>query len=457
MAADNDLSPYGFRDIWEAEGVGSTYDVDVHIFNDSLEKDGNYYYHLQRRKEAFPYKKLFDDFITKNEDLKSSKPWDQEEAFLNYLGRNKQKELPKFITSPVLFQEEESEDGKKGDSGNVETAGKFVKWVLTNFPSRRLMILGWSHGEGFSSQKIRPNTVAKAIENRMNNAVADANVKSKEGGFAFDYTSKTHMDVVAITDGIKEIIRHYRKGHEIDIVGSDACLNQEMEFVYQWKGLAEYFFGSSQLTQGKGFNYRLFLDWFTRNAKLSTDAIAKQIPILYEKSVNPRLKSSVYSSYQDPSATMTTLTVSELERVRANLDDLAGSLKKWLISPKEETDRIARSVELQKKMESVLNFSNISKDLFNFLQVIDVWAKDKGEEGKEIGKKVNATMDSLRQATLAKYIGPAYEKGLVNTSQGVAIWIPLDVDEYKKRLPEYQQSKFYKDSTWSSFIKTLYQ
>jgi hypothetical protein len=291
----------------------------------------------------------------------------------------------------------------------------------------------------------------------MNNAVADANVKSKEGGFAFDYTSKTHMDVVAITDGIKEIIRHYRKGHEIDIVGSDACLNQEMEFVYQWKGLAEYFFGSSQLTQGKGFNYRLFLDWFTRNAKLSTDAIAKQIPILYEKSVNPRLKSSVYSSYQDPSATMTTLTVSELERVRANLDDLAGSLKKWLISPKEETDRIARSVELQKKMESVLNFSNISKDLFNFLQVIDVWAKDKGEEGKEIGKKVNATMDSLRQATLAKYIGPAYEKGLVNTSQGVAIWIPLDVDEYKKRLPEYQQSKFYKDSTWSSFIKTLYQ
>lgn len=459
MAADNDLSPYGFRDIWEAEGVGSAYDVDVHVFNDSLEKDGNYYYHLIRRKEAFPYKKIFEDFLAKNESLKTSQPWDQEEAFLNYLGRNKQKDLPKFITSPVLFSEPESDDGKKGDSGNVESAGKFIKWVLTNYPSRRLMILGWSHGEGFSSQKIRPNTVAKAIENvkNGNNAFADANPKPKEGGFAFDYTSKTHMDVMDMSEGIKEIIRQYRKGHEIDIVGSDACLNQEIEFVYQWKGMAEYFFGSSQLTQGKGFNYRLFLDWFTRNAKLPTDEIAKQIPILYEKSVNPRIKSSVYSSYLDPSATMTTLTVSELDRVRDNINDLASSLTAWVNAPKDEADRIARGMELQKKIENVVNFSNISKDLYNFLQVIDTWAKDKGDDGKAISKKVNACMDSLRQATLAKYIGPAYAKGLVSTSKGVAIWIPLDSDEYKRRLPEYEQSRFYKKSEWATFLKTLYQ
>jgi len=52
MAADNDLSPYAERDIWEAEATGSSVDVDVVVLLDRAAQDGLHTLHIAKNTKS---------------------------------------------------------------------------------------------------------------------------------------------------------------------------------------------------------------------------------------------------------------------------------------------------------------------------------------------------------------------------------------------------------------------
>lgn len=440
MAADNDLSPYSFRDIWEMESVGSTSSFDIVVFQDSAKDDGLHYYHLARRQRPLDYQKMLRQFV-KREGLEKDDPKTQEEFFLEHEGKA-------LIQSP-----EARETLPEGDSGDPRVAGQFVRWALGRYPSERLAVIGWSHGQGFDA----------------GSKTAWRNQGGRQGGFAFDFTSKSHMAVTEMAEGLKDILNEMRGGHTVEIAGSDACLNQQVEFGFEWIGVADYVFGSSTIVQKKGFNYRMLLDYLVDHPATETRTLAEEIPVIYGRSVSEKGR-SVYSSYHDPNATMGTWATPALIPLKRNMNQLGESLQRWVMAPEKRGERAERVGVLRELISTVVRFGSVSYDLYNFLQSLEVWARAEREKDPAgpvfwdgLLKNIASTHSALTASVASSYIGKAYEKGLVRTSKGVAVWLPSDRAEFQEMYPKFLKAKFYASeekpgapTEWAKFVNLLY-
>lgn len=449
MAADNDLSPFSFRDLWEMEASGSHPSVDVIAFQDAGGDTGMKYFHIAKSSKAVDYHDALENFV-KKKGIGDQDPKEQEIAFLDEEGQ-------RLVSSPVVREMPE------GDSGNVKTMRAFLDWSLANYPSQRVMLLGWSHGQGFDAPANNAEIateVGRGWERRTSN-------DGRQGGFAFDSTPKrTHMAVTEMAKEVRASLDRFRgTGREMEILGSDACLNQQVEFGYEWLGVATYVFGSSTIVQKKGFNYRTLLEWWGSHPYNETQALAEKIPALYGGSVGAGAGRK-YSSYYDPFATMATWSVGALVPLRRGLEDLAAKLTAWINAGADDLEKLQRTEELRKEIGKSLRLGSISNDLFNLLQVFETWTKNKLEAGgaeetwSPLADEINNVRSVLNRSVLAKYIGKKYVSGLLRTSQGVAVWLPASERELKEMLPKFQKSRFYQgegaSSAWATLISHLF-
>lgn len=442
MAADNDLSPYAERDIWEAEAAGSTADVDVVVFLDRVQADGFHYLHIARNPDSKDYRPELRAFV-KERHLEHLPPQEQEEIYLRELGK-------KLSHSPEVRWE------KEGDSGQVETLTEFLSWAFQKYPSREVFFIGWSHGQGFDAPE------------------KEDLPKGKRGGFAFDDTARSHMAVTEVANELKKVLDHARGGHALDIAGSDACLNQQVEFGYEWRGLTRFLFGSSTIVQKKGLNYRRLLEEIDKSARKNekTLLLASRIPQIYGSSVTAGA-GRTYSSYYDPFAIFAVWDVPLLEPLKISLNEVGAALTQWIRSPDDINERISRLLEIHEIIIKTLRYGGISNDLANFLLRLNTWSREKMEgalhdEEKTFwqifrNKNVNPAISHLTSANLASFIGARYQQGLFRSSRAVGIWLPLNESESQEMLPKFKKSQFYTDpksedglSDWAHFVELLY-
>jgi len=368
--------------------------------------------------------------------------------------RQQLKELEAAFLKEVgeeLIQSPKVKTLPEGDSGDVKTAGEFLNWAIEQYPSRRIALIGWSHGEGFDAS---PD--AKI-----------GNQSGKQGGFAFDYHSKNHMRVTDMAKGTRILLKRLRSTPDenrrfatIDLLGSDACLNQQVEFAYEWRGVADYVFGSSTIVQSKGFNYRTFLKEFVDRPRFSNAHFGKRIPMIYKGSVTEG-SGHKYGSYYDPNGTMATWTMSEMIKLHRAMDDLGKELLVWINLAPDEIDRIDRQAEIRDLIRHSIRKGGISTDLTNFLQILEGWARENNHV--KIRKEVQSTRRVLSLSVLSYFVGKNYRKGLTVVSKGVAVWLPVHPQEYFQMFPKFKSSRFYKDlddptklSGWAKFVENLY-
>lgn len=433
MAADNSLSPYSYRDLWEMQAAGSSLEVDTVAFHDSANQDGFRYYHIAHRAHQHDYRLDLPAFVQAQE-LDEATPEQQEEAYLNAHG-------PELVVSPAV------ETLPEGNSASRESIAAFLQWALTHYPSRRVLFVGWSHGAGFA---------------------APAEEGAKRFRFAVDLAQHDYLPVSEVTSAVREAQAKYRGGTPFDVFGSDACLNQQVEFGFEWLGLADYVFGSSTIVQNKGFNYRSLLGTFNRAPQAPTADLARKIPALYGRSVTERAGHK-YSSYYDPNATMATWTMSELPALKRAWETLADRLNAW-VEAAAGVERTNRIEELKKTFARGLRLGGTSTDMYNLLQVLEVWAKgarDANRDGQadfwqSVCAAINGANDALENSVWARFIGSAYQQGLVLTSKGVAIWLPASASEYRQLFPTFARSQFYAGappqalSTWAQLVQRVY-
>lgn len=456
MAADNDLSPYSWRDLWEMEAVGPTVSVDTVVFRDGSEPGMSYRY-IVKNLSPIDYKTRLEESVRRYgwETLSSEA---QEERFLEREGRS-------IVISPEVKRLPE------GSSAARSTAEAFLSWAFKEFPSRRVLLVGWSHGEGFDSR------------------LSNASTTGKPGGFAFDeHCDKNvpcdeHMHVTEMALQLREWIRTFRGGRPIDIMGSDACLNQQLEFAFEWLGVADYLFGSSTIVQKKGFNYRSLLSYLTSRPYTETAQVAAMIPKLYGSSVNPH-NHSQYASYRDSAATMATWTVAELPRLAIALDDVAAFLIEFINGADSRAEEIARKQFLldlmgvdgetkarwrNESVASTIRLGKVSMDLFNWFQALGTWIKIEQENldpqseafatWQQRARRVNEARGVLFRSVLSSYVGPKYFEGLVKTSLGVALWAPHSQSDFELMWPHLEKGAFYRKSLtttgWAKLIQRL--
>ena len=202
MAADNNLSQYGREDINSMESIAQPDSLSIIVQADF--SDGAKRYRIE-----------------------------QDSSF--------------DITSPVLS------DLGHTDSGDFNTLKDFINWGYAAYPSRRKMLVIWSHGNSW----YKGNESKWICSDESSNS--SINVYNGELAQAFSGTPK------------------------LDILLFDACSMQGVEVLGEVYQAAEYVIGSADLVPANGFPYETMLPLLDGDI---TDVLT-QIPTLYTESYLP--------------------------------------------------------------------------------------------------------------------------------------------------------------------------
>lgn len=115
---------------------------------------------------------------------------------------------------------------------------EFVAWGRARYPSERLMVVLWGHGQGW-----RPRTgESQAVRYQEGGFV---------GGFGFDHSQGTVMSVPALADALQR----GSDGAPIDVLVSDACLLQNVDVAGTLAGAALQLVGHEQIAPYDGIPY----------------------------------------------------------------------------------------------------------------------------------------------------------------------------------------------------------
>ena len=177
------------------------------------------------------------------------------------------------VTSPVV------EELPSVDMGDYKHLVDFVKWSKARYPAKKYMLVVWNHGAGW---------------------IKGADPRTK--GISYDDETKNHITTPQLGLALKEM-------GGVDVYGSDACLMQMAEVVYEMKDYVTYIVGSEETEPGDGYTYNDFLaPVFAKQnmgpavmAKVAVDAYSDHYEKLDQGSTQSYLRTSALAGLLDAS------------------------------------------------------------------------------------------------------------------------------------------------------------
>ncbi|MCM2268250.1 MAG: clostripain-related cysteine peptidase [Elusimicrobiales bacterium] len=178
------------------------------------------------------------------------------------------------VTSPVV------EELPKVDMGDYKHLADFARWAKAKYPAKKYMLIVWNHGAGWIKTPLR----------------------APAKGISYDDETGNHITTPQLGQALKEI-------GGVDVYGSDACLMQMAEVVYELKDYATYIVGSEETEPGDGYTYDTLLGpLFAKQnmtpaelAKVAVDAYSDHYQQLGQASTQSYIKTSALASYLDAS------------------------------------------------------------------------------------------------------------------------------------------------------------
>ncbi len=438
MAADNDLGPYAFWDLYEMEAAfgeatrraGSTPQLDVVVQLDAPGAGGLARYHMFQGTRPFVTKRL-EDF--RRADFAS-------------------------VESPLV------ETLPEANSADPATLESFLAWGAERYPSENLMVVLWGHGSGWSPKP------------RRHREGSDAKIAA--GGIAFDDTSRDVMAVGSLAERLKDFVKNARGGRKIDVLSMDACLMQMAEVLTELAPTARYAVGTTDIQSHLGLPYRRLLWEMNKNSYLglkrsapptADDAylVAKMIPTLFKASLNGgrstqgRVDADSYKTLTSSSYHLGEL---ESELVRKALPQLARALEAWMLSDSIRTLDVravlgqmdARSY--QGSAQDLGAFSSLVRQLLDRAEV-DPGKFDRPTEN--LRKALNDVDDALRRAVVATAFGSDYTKPgqdlFLLGYRGLSMWLPPNAEELRARYPDFSTSTLYRTTNWGQWLRRAYR
>jgi hypothetical protein len=134
------------------------------------------------------------------------------------------------------------------DQGDWRTLSAFGKWAKQAYPAKKYMLIVSNHGSGWE----------KGGKRLMQNK-----------GISYDEQSGNHINTPQLGMALKEI-------GKVDVFGTDACLMQMAEVVYEIKDNVDYIVGSEETEPGDGYTYNDFLGPVAARPTMAPQEVGKQ-------------------------------------------------------------------------------------------------------------------------------------------------------------------------------------
>jgi|GEM_PF-662674 len=443
MAADNDLEPYAYWDLYEMEagyqsgaarGASSTLKSDLVVQLDVRGRDGLRRLHLFQTPEAHDPARNLEDF------------------------RNKK---TSDIRSPIVDIIPETQ----ANASREKQLEEFLRWGVRNYPSTNLMVIVWGHGQGWGTR-------------------SGGGAPGTGGGIALSDDSTSRLSIPALSRVLSKITREERGGRQTEVYASDACLMQMAEVAAEVAPHSRYIIGSSQIQTFQGLPYRRILHELNtgrfNGERAATGGaapdqpwqepwwIARMVPDLMEAS----LKSHGLQGRHDPEAAKT-LTLASIEsqslltQVAPALNHLGSAHLDWIaedplrkFSFLNELPRVVSFEGNARELASLL--AALEASVYQELELAGVSRQDSSPATRALLAAITEARLSLRMSVVNRVIGPGYysrieESAWLQHLQSLSVWVPADLTEYQARGTQFTRSRLWKAAPrWAEWIKRLH-
>ena len=178
--------------------------------------------------------------------------------------------------------------GQTIDMGDKQTLSNFLTWGMQNYPSDRVCLVIWNHGNGWSRA---------------------ANQLVQTRGVSYDSATGNHIDTWDLSTALGT--------KKLDILAFDASLMQMGEVLYEIRNNVSYVAGSEESPPAAGYPYDLVFKPMHDNPDGSTPSLAKGF-------VDGMV--AQYGTDTTANLTQSVVDTSQLSAVKDALTGLAGAL-----------------------------------------------------------------------------------------------------------------------------------
>jgi len=298
------------------------------------------------------------------------------------------------------------EDLGKTDMGDYKNVAAFGKWAKAKYPAKKTMLVIWNHGAGW---------------------IKSAKSLGGSKGISYDDETNNHINIPQLGALLKDM-------GGVSLYGSDACLMQMAEVVYEIKDYVPYIVGSEETEPGDGYTYNDLLAPLAAKptmsaeefGKLAVNAYADHYAGINEGSTQSLIKSAAIPGF---------LTAA---------NDFAYAITK------------AGEKELAKTaMGSAQSYAYPeNKDLYHFAQLVIAGTKDAEvkAKGEALMSYIKTSLVLLNRTTNGADGGWWSPPSDYGNSHGVAVYLPGTVAP-----ASYGEMQWATYSNWDEFINWIAQ
>ncbi len=297
------------------------------------------------------------------------------------------------VTSPVVA------DLGKTDMGDYKNVTAFVKWAKATYPAKKTMLVVWNHGAGWIK--------------------SDKQVGG-EKGISYDDETGSHITTPQLGALLKD-------AGGVDVYGSDACLMQMAEVVYEIKDYVPYIVGSEETEPGDGYTYNDMLAPIVAKPAMSAEELGKAVVDAY---------SDHYAGI-DEGSTQSLLKSAAIPGMLNAVDEFAYALI-----------QAGEKALVKSAMDGAQSYAYAeNKDLYHFAQIITGATQNAGvkAKGEALMKYISGTLIVHNRTTNGS--GGWYGPVDYSNSHGMAVYLPPSAPA-----AGYMDLQWAKASNWDEFI-----
>jgi hypothetical protein len=455
MAADNDLGPYAFWDLYEMEagfrsglgGAGSTTRVDLVVQLDTPGREGIRRFHMHQAPEPFDDRLDFEFFRNRrSSDLRSPQ-----------IGET-------LAEDPARPQ---SEARKLKD---------FLTWGFREFPAKNTFVIVWGHGQGWTSRRARVGP-----SNGSQSPIFTT--PSAFGGVAFNETQSSFIGIPSLASVLSQVSREVLGGRPVDVYASDACLMQMTEVASELRESVRFIAGSAQVHSFLGLPYRRLM-YELNTGRLGTphlgaglaqlpdeaEKIARALPHLLEASLKPGGSQARFAPKAIETVTLSTLATGPLHHeLLPALDTLGMALLSYVQegNGRDDGPDVGRLIALDEIAGRAPSFQGSATDLGAFLTLLEHHLQSEYAQGRQtragqaLRRTVTGTREALSRTVLEWALGTEYRRNAESFHlfgfRGLSAWIPASADDRDARLQDFRRSRMHQRAPgWSRWIGSLH-
>ncbi|MBI1852752.1 MAG: hypothetical protein HYR85_20620 [Planctomycetes bacterium] len=331
------------------------------------------------------------------------------------------------------------------DSGSPQTVVDFVRWAVETAPADRYALVLWNHGGGWEPDDM--DAIYTHVKRATGVDHRELNHRSTQH-LARSFFSTTVLEVlsrpnagerqICNDDGtghsldtleLGNVMKAAAKeiGHDIDVLGMDACLMSGLEVAYQVRNEVRVIVGSEELEPGAGWPYDQLL------AKLAAEPTMSATD-LGELAVD-RYVSSYKNHTSEWPVTQSALVTKEMKAFTTAIDALERAIRPQLKAGWPEVFRAqARSVRFEADLVDLRTFC-----LAIGQSNLDSKAK---EAARDVLNAIEPGGFMLAEAHLGK---------TVEGCGGISIYLPPPTSGISRY---YKDLSFAKTHRWDEFLSS---